>query len=105
VGHISERLLWRISAVLFAGGALGMVVTGLVWAAVGGIPQFASWDNFLSTGFITCAGLLFIAFLLAALDSAWYATQNSEKRMQRKLRQELNDGTFLASCNVSQQDK
>jgi hypothetical protein len=105
VGHISERLLWRISAILFAGGALGMVVTGMVWALVGNNPQFASWEKFLSTGFMTCAGLLFIAFLLAALDSAWYGMMSSEQRMQKKLRQELDDGTFLASCNISQQDK
>lgn len=105
MGHISERLLWRISAILFAGGAIGMAITGLVWAAVGKNPQFASWNEFLSTGFMTCAGLLFIAFLLAALDSAWYATMNSEQRMQKQLRRELDDGTFLASCNVSQQDK
>jgi hypothetical protein len=54
---------------------------------------------------MTCAGLLFIAFLLAALDSVWYGMMTSEQRMQKKLRQELDDGTFLAACNVSQQDK
>jgi hypothetical protein len=105
VGHISERILWRISAVVAAVGFLGMFVTGLTWIIVGKNPQFASWGPVLSTGFLICGGLMLLGFVLVELDSSWRASMSPEQRMQKKLRQELDDGTFLAACNVSQQDK